>query len=280
MPHTFFIGTLLPWCFLGNMTKNQDASEQRDLFQTIERGTTLANRVTHQIEELIIEGHLQPGDRLPPERELARQFGVSRTVIREAVRALVAKSLLEVQPGSGTVVCSPTPKSVAQSMTMLLRAAQTEIDYDNVHEVRRLLEIEIAGMAAVRRTAEDLAKLEAILREGAETQDNPDCFPECDVAFHAALAHATHNELFPLLLDSMADIMVKVRQMGFQVPGMPARALKHHHEVFEQVKAGDVEGARQAMREHLIESEDTMRQALALYTSQTHTSGDQEESSP
>jgi len=254
-----------PRALFETMAKNQDKDQQRDLFQTIERGTTLANRVTHQIEELIIEGDLQLGDRLPPERELARQFGVSRTVIREAVRALVAKSLLEVQPGSGTVVSRPTPKSVAQSMTMLLRAAQPEVDYDKVHEVRRLLEIEIAGMAAVRRSAEDLAELEAILREGSETQDDPECFPECDVAFHAALAHATHNELFPLLLDSMADIMVKVRQMGFQVPGMPARALKHHRAVFEQVKAGDVEGARQAMREHLIESEDTMRQALALH---------------
>ncbi len=96
------------------------------------------------------------------------------------------------------------------------------------------------------------------------------------MAFHAALAHATHNELFPLLLDSMADIMVKVRQMGFQVPGMPARALKHHRAVFEQVKAGDVKGARQAMREHLIESEDTMRRALALYASQGHGDEDQE----
>jgi len=256
------------------MEKNQDTSQQRDLFQVIERGTTLANRVTHQIQELIINGHLQLGDRLPPERELARQFGVSRTVIREAVRALVAKSLLEVQPGSGTIVRSPTPQSVAQSMTLLLRAAQPEVDYDKVHEVRRLLEIEIAGKAAMRRSAEDLAELEAILLEGSETQDDPDCFPECDVAFHSALAHATHNELFPLLLDSMADIMVKVRQMGFQVPGMPARALKHHRSVFEQVKAGQAEGARQAMREHLIESEDTMRQALALHISQTQADDD------
>ena len=261
---------------LEHMENNQDASQQRDLFQTIERGTTLANRVTHQIEELIIEGHLQPGDRLPPERELSRQFGVSRTVIREAVRALVAKSLLEVQPGSGTIVCSPTPESVAKSMTMLLLAAQPDVDYNKVHEVRRLLEIEIAGLAAVRHTAEDLAKLEAILRESSETQGNPDCFPECDVAFHAALAHATHNELFPLLLDSMADIMVRVRQMGFQVQGMPARALKYHRAVFEQVKAGDVEGARQAMREHLIESEDTMRQALALHADLKHDDDDQE----
>ena len=250
------------------MPENQDTSLQRDLFQTIHRGTTLSNRVTHQIEQLIIEGHLQPGDRLPPERELARQFGVSRTVVREAVRALVAKSLLEVQPGSGTIVRSPTTKSVAQSMTMLLRSGQPEIDYEKVHEVRRLLEVEIAGLAAERCTAEDLEEMEDIIHQTSEIQDDQACFPECDVAFHAALARATHNELFPLLLDSMTDVMVKVRQMGFEVPGMPLRALKHHSAIYEQVKAGDPEGARQAMREHLIESEDTMRQALALHVSQ------------
>ena len=256
------------------MPENQDASHQRELFRSIRRGTTLSNRVTHQIEELIIEGHLQPGDRLPPERELARQFGVSRTVIREAVRALVAKSLLEVQPGSGTIVRSPTPESVAASMTLLLRTAQPEADYDKVHEVRRLLEVEIAGLAAERRTAEDLEELETILRESSETQDDPDYFPECDVAFHAALAQSTHNELFPLLLDSMVDIMVEVRQLGFQVPGMPARALRHHQAVFEQVRAGESDEARQAMREHLIESEDTMRQALALHASSTQNGSD------
>jgi GntR family transcriptional repressor for pyruvate dehydrogenase complex len=253
------------------MSNNQEVSPQSDLFQEIQRGTTLANRVTYQIEELILEGRLQPGDRLPPERDLARQFGVSRTVIREAVRALVAKSLLEVQPGSGTIVRSPTPKSVAQSMTLLLRAGQPEIDYDKVHEVRRILEVEIARLAAERRTAEDLEALEDILRQTSESeiQDDRTCFPECDVAFHAALARATHNELFPLLLDSMADVMIKVRQMASEVPDMPTRALKHHHAIYEQVKAGEPEGAYQAMHEHLIESEDTMRQALALHASQT-----------
>jgi GntR family transcriptional repressor for pyruvate dehydrogenase complex len=259
------------------MSDDQNTAIQRDLFQTVRRTTTLANRVTNQIEQLMMDGRLQPGDRLPPERELARQFGVSRTVVREAVRALAAKSLLEVEPGSGTTVRSPTPKSVAQSMTMLLRATRTEIDYDKVHEVRRILEVEIAGLAAERRTDEDLKEMEEILRQTAEAeiQDDRESFPECDVAFHAALACATHNELFSLLLDSMADIMIKVRQLGFEVPDMPMRALRHHCAIFERVKAGDPKGARRAMREHLIEAEDTMRQALSFHVSQSRDEGDQ-----
>jgi GntR family transcriptional repressor for pyruvate dehydrogenase complex len=235
-----------------------------DLFQAIERGTTLANRVTRQMEYLIVEGHLKPGDRLPAERELAQQFGVSRTVVREAVRALVAKGLLAVRPGSGTVVSSPTKDAVSQSMSLLLRTAQFEIDYDKVHEIRRILEVEIAALAAQRRTPQDLERMEEILRQASEIVEDRNCFAECDVAFHAALARATHNELFPILLDSVVDIMLKVREMGFSVPGTPGRAFRYHQAILEQIKAGNPERARQAMREHLIESEDTMRRALTL----------------
>jgi GntR family transcriptional repressor for pyruvate dehydrogenase complex len=240
-----------------------DTSVPGDLFQAIPRATTLAQRVTRQIEQLIVEGRLRPGDRLPPERALAEQFGVSRTVVREAVRALTAKSLLEVRPGSGTVVRSPTTQSVAQSMKLLLQAGQSELDYDKVHEIRRLLEVEIAGLAAQRSTPEDLKHMAAILERAAHIQDNREAFAQSDVEFHAALAAATHNELFSLVLDALVDVMLQVREMAFGVAGMPSRALAHHQAILAQIEAGDAEGARQAMCEHLVESEDTMRQALA-----------------
>ena len=92
-----------------------------------------------------------------------------------------------------------------------------------------------------------------------------DLFSKSDVAFHAVLAAATHNELFPLLLDSVVDIMVRVRQLGFDVPGSSEHALRYHRAIFEQVRSGDAEAARQAMREHLNDSEDVMRHALALH---------------
>jgi GntR family transcriptional repressor for pyruvate dehydrogenase complex len=245
------------------MADSPDPSTHDSLFKTIPREATLAERVTEQIENLIVANHLQPGDHLPPERELAQRFGVSRTVVREAIRALVAKNLLEGRPGGGTIVRVPTAEMVAQSMLLFLRTGQNHIDYDKVHEVRRLLEVEIAGLAAARRTAEDLAKMDAILDETLVVGDDRDLLAQNDVNFHAALARATHNELFSLLLDSIADIMLTVRQLGFSVPGMPARTLKYHRAIFEQVKIGNPEGARQAMTEHLIEAEDTMRQALA-----------------
>jgi GntR family transcriptional repressor for pyruvate dehydrogenase complex len=251
------------------MPSEKHIPEPSALFNTVQRRTTLADRVTRQMEQLIIEGRLRPGDRLPPERELARQFGVSRTVVREAMRALIAKSLLEVRPGSGTVVCSPTAEAVAQSMALFLRAGQAELDYEKILEIRRLLEVEIAGLAAERHTSEDVEEMEQVLREAAEIHGDRDSFAQYDVDFHATLARATHNELFSLVLDSMLDIMIKVRQVAFDVPGMRARSLKRHRAIVEQVKMGDPHGARQAMREHLVESEETMRKALALHASQS-----------
>ena len=250
------------------MSNDSDSSSHNQLFKTVQREPTLSNRVADQLETLIVHSQLRPGDRLPPERELAQQFGVSRTVIREAVRALSAKGLLEVRSGSGTIVRSPTAETVAQSMNLFLRAGQANLDYGKIHEVRYLLEVEIAGLAAERRTTEDMAKMEKILHEAAENLDheNRDHFAKTDIAFHAALAQATHNELFSLILDSMADIMLEIRLSGFDVPGTPARALTHHQAILEQVQAGKPDEARQAMREHMIESVEIQRQALALKT--------------
>jgi GntR family transcriptional repressor for pyruvate dehydrogenase complex len=240
---------------------NSPAAEA-ELFKAVPREATLANRVTEQIEALIVEGLLQPGQRLPSERELADQFGVSRTVVREAVRGLVAKGLLEVRPGSGTLIRSPSARAVSQSMTLFLRAGQPNLDYTKIHEIRRVLEVEIAGLVAERRTDEDLARLEGILAEMATIHDHRDRFAQSDLAFHSALASATHNDLFSILLDAVVGVMLKVRQMGFDVPGSPASVLKFHRAIYDSVRAGDSAGAREAMRLHLVDAEEVMRQAL------------------
>lgn len=236
-------------------------------FRAVARESTLVDRVAEQIEGQIVGGRLQPGARLPSERELAEQFGVSRTVIREAVRVLAAKSLLEVRSGSGTVVRSPSTRAIAQSMTLLLRTGQ-RIDHAAIHEVRRTLEVEIAGLAAERRTTADVADLEALLADMAtilaegRTPATRDRFAANDVRFHDALARATHNELFVLLLDSIADVMLEVRQIGFEGAGSHQDTLDFHRAILEQVRAGDAAGAREAMRAHLVNAEQVMRAGL------------------
>ncbi len=250
------------------MAEDSEMTPPRELFAALEREPSLSSRVARRMEEMIVTNQLQPGDRFPTERELGRQFGVSRTVVREALSALIAKSLLEAVPGGGTRIRIPTAESVAQSMTLFLRGGQAEMDYTKVHEVRRVLEVEIAGLAAERRTADDLEKLEANVLEKSRLYGDWDRYIKNDVEFHSLLAQATHNELFSLLLDSVVDIMVTVRAMGLRVPGCYDRALAHHQAIFAQVKQGDPAEARRAMMAHLIDSEDIMRAALAQHKAQ------------
>ena len=232
------------------------------MFKILQREETLSTRVTTQLEQIIVNQRLAAGDRLPAERDLAERFGVSRTVVREAVRSLVARGFLAVKPGSCTVVRKPSAESLTQSISVFLRGNLVELDYAKVIEVRRALETEIAAAAALRRTDDDLARLEDILARTASMRQSRAEFVKLDVAFHSALATATHNELFPLLLEPVNGIMIKVRELGFKVPRAPERALKFHGRILERVRAADQEGARAAMRGHLEEAEATLRQAL------------------
>jgi GntR family transcriptional repressor for pyruvate dehydrogenase complex len=233
------------------------------VISAIPREDRLSDRVAQQLQRLIVDGRFKLGERIPSERELAEQFSVSRTVIREAVRSLVTKGFLEVRAGSGTVVRMPTTKLAVESMRFLLRGAGPEFDSEKVTEVRRMLEVEIAGLAAERRTAHDIEALEAILRSTAEHLNDPEAFVKDDVAFHAALARATGNELFSVLLDSIVDILVTVRLLALRVPGALARGLGFHRRIFERVRDADVAGAREIMNSHMDEARQTMKQALS-----------------
>lgn len=233
------------------------------LVSELTREATLAYRVEHELERLIVESHLEEGDRLPSERELSAQFGVSRTVVREAIRALAAKRLVEVGVGRGTVVRAPSAESAALSMKLLLRMQAGGADLDKVIEVRRVLEVEIAGLAAARRTDHDLRELDSVLDRADRHRNDPDAFIKEDVGFHARLAEATHNELFVMLLASLAGVMTEVRILGLRTSGTASRALKHHRHILDAVRAADPTAARAAMGAHMDEATDTLRLAVA-----------------
>lgn len=246
-----------------HMANDSGPAADTATISAISREDRLSDRVAQQLQRLIDGSHFKLGDRIPSERELAERFSVSRTVIREAVRSLVTKGFLEVRAGSGTIVRSPTAELATESMRSLLRGKSSELDCDKVTEVRRILEVEIAGIAAQRRTARDIEGIEEILRSAEERIDDPDAFVKVDIAFHAALARATGNDLFSVILDSISDILVTVRLLALRVPGAPARGLLYHMQIFERVKAGDVPGARDAMNRHMDEARQTMQQALS-----------------
>jgi GntR family transcriptional repressor for pyruvate dehydrogenase complex len=224
----------------------------------------LADQLVERIEALVAESRLNPGDIFPSERVLAEQFGVSRTVVREAIRALTAKGLLAVTPGSGMMISRPTAPAIAKSMRFLLQRDGGALDYGKVREVRQVLEVEIAGLAAERRTSDDLRLIESCLEQMSQAPGDKIVWAEADVAFHAALAAATHNELFVVLLESVANVMILIRQLAYDVPGAVKTATSHHQHILACVQKGDADAARAAMRAHLIASDKIMRRAQSL----------------
>lgn len=234
-----------------------------DLFEPLRRDSTLVDLVAQQIEEMIHQGRLVPGDLLPPERELVRQFNVSRMVIREAIARLMGRNLLEART-TGMYVTSPSMAAISQSILLMLRAGNELPDMAKIMEVRRLLEVEIAGLAALRRDNEDIALLQSLLDEAQSTLDDTDRFPELDVEFHRALASATHNELFVILIDALRETLIRSRRTGRAVPGTPERALSYHREIFAQVVDRSVDGARAAMTAHMDEAEQTLQSAARM----------------
>lgn len=220
----------------------------------------LSDQVAARLQELIRSGAFRPGEKLPSERDLCEALSVSRTVVREGVRSLVARGLLEVRHGGGTIVRTPDAALVSEMMTMLLQSG-SDVSFTHVQEIRRLLEVEIAGLAAERQTPADLQRMLAELEAMQAASDDPEAWARADVAFHAAIALATHNPLYPVLLSSIADLLIEVRRTGIRLPDTPARAYRHHQAIYTAIADGNRAAARQAMQAHLRESDQTLRQA-------------------
>jgi GntR family transcriptional repressor for pyruvate dehydrogenase complex len=172
-------------------------------------------------------------------------------VIREAVRILVAKGLLETKPGVGTIVRQVTSDQLVEPLSLLLRAQEDDISIEHLHQVRRVLEVEIAGLAAIQATEEDIAELKAVLAEMESVTEIPESFAAKDADYHRGLARTTHNPLLIILLDSIRDLMQEVRLLVTRHPDLREKVMPDHRKILERVVAKDPEGARQAMEEHL-----------------------------
>jgi GntR family transcriptional repressor for pyruvate dehydrogenase complex len=230
-------------------------AERESQFGQVARDPSLADKVVQEITEAIVSGRLSAGQRLDSERELAEQFGVSRTVIREAVRSLVGQGLVETRAGRGVIVAAIGDDTVSRSMSLYLRSNPT-IDYGDVHEVRSGLEIEIAGLAAVRADEEDLRQLHALNDTLADlTAADAERAAHLDVEFHMAIAAATKNPLYKVLLASIGDVLLEVRRAAFADEKLMRYAVDAHGSILERLVAHDRTGAADAMRLHLEDAQ-------------------------
>lgn len=225
-------------------------------FAPIARSERLADRVAGALTDSIVSGRLEPGSKLPTERELCEQFGVSRPVVREAVRSLIAKGLLVDSPRRGHVVSALGRDAVTESLTLYLRGRR--LDYTKLMEVRVVVEVENAGRAAERATPADLDAL--LAAAAALTKDlDAERAAIADVGFHRAIATATGNEFFGVLLDSISEVLITVQLPTLAEPRIVAGAIRHHQRIVDQIAKRDAEGAREAMRKHLKDAERGMR---------------------
>lgn len=214
------------------------------------RTSRLYEQIVQQVEDSVHKGALKTGDKLPAEREMAEQFGVSRTAVREAVKALREKGLVEAYPGRGTFIMDVSPNTIRLSLDRMMKTGQGE-GSAYLAEVREIMEPEIAAMAAARADAEDLAAMRetVAIMDGAKRE--PEAFIEADLDFHLALAEAAANPIILSLIDSIVGLLREQRMGIFQVEGGPERGQYHHKKILEAVEHRDPAGAREAMKAHM-----------------------------
>jgi DNA-binding FadR family transcriptional regulator len=226
---------------------------------------TLARRLHHDVVETIVgqivAGELPSGSYLPAEPEMSLQLGVSRTVVREALRVLAGKGLIDVKHGSGTQVTDASRWDPLDAQVLAARrerGAMFNVLADLV-EARRIFECEVAALAARRCTPEHLAALEkAIARmEGAGQRYHE--FMLGDAAFHRTLVEATANPVLKRMLEPIQELIQFSMQMTDSLQELLARALSEHKSIYRAVKRRDAEAARRAMRRHLAHTERDIR---------------------
>ncbi|MEP7381276.1 MAG: FadR/GntR family transcriptional regulator [Gemmatimonadota bacterium] len=209
----------------------------------------LYQEIVEHVQAQILSGELKPGDRIPAERELATHFHVSRAAVREAIKALTEKGLVNVHVGRGTYVAVLTTDHVVQSMSLLLRDARNTPEH--LQEAREILEVPIARLAARNRTDEHLARLHALLRDMERQRHMSRAFIDADSDFHYELARATGNPVLEIVSRTLLTMLrsERVFMVGFrdEIHG----AIGSHAQIVAALEQQDADAAATAMAGHL-----------------------------
>ena len=235
------------------------ASVAKTEFEAV-RKTKVYEEVAKQIHRLILDGSLKPGDKLPPERELAEKFDVSRSSVRDAIRSLELVGLVEPRQGEGTVVRAVSAESLINPLTTML-VRKRELVGELV-DVRRMIEPPLAARAAAHASAEEIAYLEDILRRQKENMAQGELSIEEDSEFHYAVATAARNSVVLKVLDVMMDLLRESRERELQVEGRLQKSLLGHHRILSAIKRHDAAAAEAAMNQHLEEIEQVVLDKL------------------
>jgi GntR family galactonate operon transcriptional repressor len=218
-------------------------------FASLQR-QSLPEQVVRQVGMSILRGEFAAGDVLAPEPELCTQLGVSRTVLREALKLLVAKGLIESRPGLGTCV---QPRTDWNLLDPDIITWQAEIGgpssyFRDVCEVRLMIEPMAARLAAVRASDAEVAAIEAWCQRMELAVNDPDGYTNADLQFHAAICLASHNELVPQLMTALHAALYASRVITSQVAGANEHAMPLHQAVARAIRKRAEQEAEDAMR--------------------------------
>lgn len=215
--------------------------------------TRIHEEVVSQVHELIKEGRFKAGDQLPSERELAETFKVSRTSVREALRALETQGLVISKTGMGNFVADlPIESLVAPLARMLIEEKNALAD---VFELRKLIEPQIASLAAERASAEDVARMKLLLKKQREQVERGATGVDADTELHFAIGQATQNHAIEKLVSGLLDVLSHSREESLQTSGRRQASIDSHLAIVAAIEKHDQTKAREAMRYHIEQVE-------------------------
>lgn len=239
-------------------------SDTFEITRADEQGGKGFEKVFAFLRERLLAGMLKPGDRLIPERELAVQLGVSRPILREALRALTVLGIVEIRDRVGTIVRRPDISVLNDFFTFALSHRADLMD--DVIQARVAIECQAIRLAAERATVTDLERLQAALRQIEDTIDDVQAGGRADFDFHHAIVRASGSQTLGVLYDSMTAVMMRShldRRELVRVFDMRTYLIEDHKRVFDAIASGDAEAAERALREHFAIG-DEFRRRLAI----------------
>lgn len=221
--------------------------------------------VVARVSELIKGAQLKAGDRLPPERELAKRLGVSRPSLRAGLRAMSSMGVLKSRQGAGTFVAAGPPTLDSEPLRLL--ASLHGFSFDHMFETRSILEVGAAGLAAEHATGEQLATLADEIAEMYASLNDPQQYLVHDICFHRAVAAASNNPTLVTLVEMVSAVMYERRRETIERAHDFSESLEVHQQVYRAIRARQPEEARAAMREHIVRAQ----QAFAIEESEEQT---------
>jgi GntR family transcriptional regulator, transcriptional repressor for pyruvate dehydrogenase complex len=233
------------------------AFEKIDIEPIVREGAS--ERLVHRMLGMVKAGNLKPGDRLPGERELAELFNVSRPTIREAIKALSVLGVLKSRHGGGIFVSPLEAADLLGPVAFFLSLHDVEVE--RLYEARALIEGEIAALAARRAGPKDADALDALIARQEAALADPVAYREVDTRFHRLLAELSGNPFLSRAAESMNVLGLEFRKTASETAEVISGSVRDHKRVVAALRAGDADGARAAMRDHMEHVLTTTRKA-------------------